>query len=816
MDKYCGIHGRDQAAEDIYTQIDEKKSSGILVLGHHGSGKKYVLKKTAELLGNQSDISVVRFAGDQIVEQDKPYSLTQMEFEFSLSVYIGLSWTCSEKNDSKMDYLLNCLKAIGTAHIVLFAPDFEECHSEVKDVLRMLMRNRTFIEQQLSKTVTILASACDYVSIGDVPINTVSLPDYTLPDIREYVEKILCYYPHDEEYDIKYKKLYEICGSDFSLVNLLYRDLFENGLEFSNSLEALVSQKMERLKRLGDGNAIKPKDIEEIVMTCALSAEYFSRFEISKTAERPEEMVNESVQLSISEHLFKEVNTNLFDFTSPDVKGVLEEKMIAQHNTRLLSYYNYLTYYRIDEYFLRAYYMIKYDKAISENSYSLLILATEQAFMFNDEWIEDKIRKYIEIYGSQAMREQYNRIAQAYRHHVKREYQQSLHALPDIGDSEIGGVGRIELARLKFKNYYLLAQKSSFDFKQVLSTLKEAVQNPLSLEVQEGLLFEEERIFKLKIIYDIAPFVLDSENDYDGFQKLYDEARCILAKEKEKSSRKKTIQYINSIFNRKAFLFANPMATMPYYNDAKAFFRKNCIWDEYCITLASQAGTCLACHQYKEAVEFCEAAYKKIQECHITIPQAKKLHNNYIIAKFLLLEEQSADAAIPEEKARQTARDLERMADGPACGTKHVLLTNAASLYLYSDELEQYRRIKRTIEVSLACDDVSNVLDNKVNDFYRYHFAWFELFYHMRQEEWEVCEEILDCLDGFVPALFKKQETLWQEKNEAASLLIKHRTIVTGYQFSLHLVKTSHRETDLAQFYHRGLMLSDLQYTSYN
>lgn len=816
MKQYRGLQGRNQAATDIYAQICQKNPSSILILGRHGTGKKYILEKVAEKLQSNSDMSILRFAGDQIAEQGKKYPLTKREFGLNFSVYIGLSWTSSEKNNSKMDYLLNCLKKVGASHIVLLIPDLEECHGAAKEILSILLHDKVFIENQLSKTVIVLASACDTNPIGNVPIGKMILPDYTISDVREYVESILCYHTQDEELDAKYQKLYEICGADLSLVNLLYHDLFEKDLEFSYSLESLVVQKMERLKQLGDSSFIKPKDIEEIIMTCALSAEYFSRFEISKAAERSEEMVNESVQLSISERLFKEVRTNLFDFTSPDVKGVLEEKMIAQHNTRLLGYYNYLTQYRTDEYFLRAYYMIKYDQAISENSYSLLILAIEQAFMFNDEWIEGKVREFIKSYGSSNNNEQYDYIIQAYRHHKNREYQQSIQALSEIGDCDIGRIGRIELARLKFKNYYLLAQTYSFDCKQTLSKLKQAIQSRLLLDAQEGLFLEEERIFKLKIIYDIAPYILDSENDYEGFQKLYDEARCILAKEGEKSSRKKTVQYINSIFNRKAFLFANPMAAMPYYDDAKAFFRKNCIWDEYCITLSSQAGTCLACRQYEKAVRFCEEAYKKIQEYHVTIPKKEKLDNNYMIAQFLLMEEQSTDVTELEERAQLTAEKLTKMAVGPACGTKHVLLTNAASLYLYSNELEQYRLIKEAIEASLSCDDVSNLYDNTVNDFYRYHFAWFELFYHMQLEQWEECEKIINCLDGFIPALFKKQETLWQEKNKAAALLIKHKIIVTGYQFSLHLVKTSHRETDLAQFYHRGLMLSDLQYTAYD
>lgn len=815
MENYSGLHGRDQAAEYISTQMQGARPSSILVLGRHGTGKKYVLEKVSKELQKCPNLAILRFAGDQIVEQDSKYCLKKKEFELSLSVYVGLAWTTSEKNDSKMDYLLNCLKKVNAAHIILFAPDIEEYHSEAKDMLNMLLSNKAFIEQQLSKTVDVLVSTCNRVFINNIPI-VINLPDYTLTDVKEYVETILCYHPCDSACDEKHKRLYEICGADLNLVNLLYRDLFENSLEFSRSLELLVSQKVERLKQRGNGSSIKPKDIEEIVMTCSLSTECFSRFEISKTSERPEEMVNESVQISMNECMLKEVSTNLFDFTSPDVKGVLEEKMIVQHNTRLLSYYNYLIQYRADEYFLRAYYMIKYDKAISENAYSLLILAIEQAFMFNDKWIGDKIQEFIKTYGCMAMEEQFNHIVLAYQQYKEQKYQQSLQALSDVDDIEIGRIGKLELTRLRFKNYCLLAQTSSFDFKQALETLKEAVQSPIFLQAQEGLLSEEERIFKLRIIYDIAPYVLDTENEYNDFQRLYEEAHCILVTEQEKSSRKKTVQYINSIFNRKAFLFANPMAAMPYYNDAKSFFFRNCIWDEYCITLASQAGTCLACRQYKEAVQFCEEAYEKMREYNIAIPKKEKLDNNYIIANFLLLEDQSDDVIELEEEALQTAHKLEKMAVGSPCATKHVLLTNTASLYLYAGKLNEYRRIKGIIETSLGCVDVSDLADSRINDFYRYHFAWFELFYHMHHKEWAICEEIINRLEGFIPALFKKQEALWQEKNKAALSLISHKEVVTGHQFSLHLVKTNHRETDLAQFYHRGLMLSDLQYTSYN
>ena len=51
-------------------------------------------------------------------------------------------------------------------------------------------------------------------------------------------------------------------------------------------------------------------------------------------------------------------------------------------------------------------------------------------------------------------------------------------------------------------------------------------------------------------------------------------------------------------------------------------------------------------------------------------------------------------------------------------------------------------------------------------------------------------------------------------KNTAVGNLIMNQKKVSGYEFSTKLVQCRFRERELSRFYHRGLMLSDLQYTS--
>ena len=71
-------------------------------------------------------------------------------------------------------------------------------------------------------------------------------------------------------------------------------------------------------------------------------------------------------------------------------------------------------------------------------------------------------------------------------------------------------------------------------------------------------------------------------------------------------------------------------------------------------------------------------------------------------------------------------------------------------------------------------------------------------------------------LPGFIPALFKKQEKFWEMKDQALADVIRKRISMSAYDFCHNLVHVNRKENTLSRFFFRGLMLSDLQYTSYN
>jgi len=81
--------------------------------------------------------------------------------------------------------------------------------------------------------------------------------------------------------------------------------------------------------------------------------------------------------------------------------------------------------------------------------------------------------------------------------------------------------------------------------------------------------------------------------------------------------------------------------------------------------------------------------------------------------------------------------------------------------------------------------------------------------------EWAKAEQYVILLKDFVPALFKKQEVFWEKKNSSVQYMIDNKQTTNPFDFCNNLVDTNRNEQTISKFFYRGLMVSDLQYTSY-
>ena len=347
----------------------------------------------------------------------------------------------------------------------------------------------------------------------------------------------------------------------------------------------------------------------------------------------------------------------------------------------------------------------------------------------------------------------------------------------------------------------------------ILEWCKEFAKNELCLDVP--YISADETILRLRIIYDIAPCVLDCLNQYDEFQVLFEKSKELSRRNTKALYGRNLGLYIENVFNRKAFLFVNQTQCTIYYHKAKKYFKENEIWDEYCITLVCEAGTDIVLQQYEEAIDCCNQVLLICQNKNIQLPLIEKLYNNKIIAEFLLYEKTSINQKTRDSAAKKAIKELKKLLLSRSCATEFVILTNICSLSLYCNNDKQYTVYKQKIEKLYGCQDISDIDDLLIDDFYRYYFSWFELYRNIRDERWDNAETIINKLEGFVPSLFRKQEVFWDQKNTAIKELITSQKVINSYDFCNNLVKCSQRENVLAKFFHRGLMLSDLQYTSY-
>ena len=482
----------------------------------------------------------------------------------------------------------------------------------------------------------------------------------------------------------------------------------------------------------------------------------------------------------------------------------------------LISYYNYYAQNESDEYYIRAHYIYKYQGHLSDISESLFLLAYSFAKRISDE---TKINLIENIFVSvdierkrrfEKIKKFYNDILNdAELFEVSSDYDELQNELFDI----------TVLAEITCEYFGLLYRKTPMNSPTAIHILNKCIEyakNELILDTQEvdGLVQIDEKVLRLKIIYDIAPCVLDQRNDYETFQKIYHLSKELTGG--KISKRQKSIgEYVENVFNRKAFLFANQASCDIYYEKAKNYFRRNEIWLEYYITLVCQAGTYIVIQDFEKAISICQKVREECEEKEIQLPQIEKLQNNEAIAEFLLVEQQAKSLASVKRAARKALSTLKKLINKKANATQYVIYTNICSLCLYIDDREQYNKYKNKFEKLHKCINIADINDESIDDFYRYYFAWFELYCAISDGNWHTAKKIVYSLDNFIPALFRKQEIFWEAKISAVKTLILNKEKKNAYDFCNNLVQTKRHEQILSKFFYRGLMISDLQYTSY-
>lgn len=833
---YKNLNSRNELVDRLVEEyINSSASEASVILGNHGCGKTYVLFEVINKL--QSKNSLNKKIQVYIAENDKlslynnstGCSADGVETSISLPLRWGIgfdiSTTLSKKSsESQFNHICNLLKKRFSSDILICIPKYSEQDNRLKLLISLLVANLPRIKKTFKHNLFFLVSNLDDSCINDFlecsSVVKIILEDYEENDILQYLVKKHNVIVEQEEVIEKLKQIKKICASNLKLVDFLYVDFVEQNLDFFRALESVVSYRLSQLKKDGIKQNINEYDMEDIILTSSISLKSFGSYEIAKITNKKTDAVRQSLQLAQKQVILKKNPLNFYAFACEEIQTILRKEIIYKNKERYLDYYNYYSEQEQDQYYLRAYYLWIYNGCVKDEIFALLILAYSEALNFNNLAQIKKIESIIFKEENSYFCEDYKQIKSFYNMlcNYCTDYLKLRDVYYDLQKDYFEVPLKAELARAFFHFMYKHYVPWNLYLKQTLNQIIQYARETIYLSISKypiEISVVDETVLRLRIIYDISPFVLDSLNDVDLFKEMYDLSLILSNNMRTSQSNRSIAKYMENIFNRKAFLFVNQMQCNIFYDKAKKYFYDNCIWDEYCITLICEAGTDIVIQKYDEALRCCRKAKQVSQERDISIPQPQKLMNNIIIADFFKYEQKHS----PKKcfmYAKKAAKKLQKNLRRVPCATEFVIITNICSLYLYSGNILEYCKYKKYIERLMDCNNVSDINDEDIDDFYRYYFGWFEVYKCILEEKWIHAEKITDNLKGFVPSLFKKQEVFWDKKLLALKKIINEKKKINGYDFCKNLVPLKRRASELAVFFCRGLMLSDIQYTSYD
>lgn len=807
---------RDEFSDKLATIILESPSRSFQFIGKNGVGKEYVLSKVEYQLKKRCDI--YRIVSDSLMKKNQRISTHSFNVAFTLSNFIGLSLSPVKNETLKINYIISNLKALTLKKIVIIsALDYDILPTESREFINLLLYNKKFIEEKIKRKITvIITSNSDYFN-ENYGVENIVFKDYEEIDVRDYLINI-CGYTSFQITDEKLNQIYKLCRTNFDLIKN-YSNLILNSDETNNTIESIVDTKLNYYIKTGCKYSISKEELRSIIYASSMSIHMLTPDMISYINSISQESAEKGFECAIDENFLEEDHTlqlrqtNNFIFISEDEKKYIFQQAEPSYLKKISSYYIYLSNIAEDEYFERSQYLTRYYGTINKNVFALIILSLSKSFLFSDQLSQNKIISFFYENNRENKYEQlFDKIIMAYREHHKNNYINSNMFIAEIDYSDVNPVLAAELRRLEFKNGFLSKAITPQKLYSLSQELQTHLEQKLVLTTEFLSESKDEKILSLRIIFDLAPFILDTQNDKESFCKLYVDSLVLVKYIYNHFVNKNFAEYIINVFNRKAFLFAPPANAAVYYEQAVAYFKDNKIWHEYVIALASKAGNEIALHKYSNAINNCKTAIEKMEDCLIDIPQKEKIFNNMYIAEFLFYETQDVTKQDLQEKAINTITNLGGLLSTTACGTNHVILTNIASLYLYAGKENKYNQTKERLESSLQCQDVSNVADVKINDFYRYHFAWYEFYVNLQHSNWRKCTQIINTLNKFYPSIFHNYEKM-DLRVEAAQSLVKRKTIPDIKDYGINMLQ--YAPSDRKRHTSRGLPLSDLQYTSW-
>lgn len=267
------------------------------------------------------------------------------------------------------------------------------------------------------------------------------------------------------------------------------------------------------------------------------------------------------------------------------------------------------------------------------------------------------------------------------------------------------------------------------------------------------------------------------------------------------------IELYRNILNRKSYLLKDSLSAVSDCKLSLKYFEENNNLQELYMTLNTLMCLEIVNDNLKSALEY----KNKIAGLELSKNMKENLQYYKSEMNFILLDffDGSIDkmCAIDKYKAFFNNKNILLTKT-----SKNILCLNICALSLENNDIETYKKYKNIFEKENEIDEVVDFENNLIDDFYLYHFAWFEFGLNIMENNKKNAKFIYNKLNSLVPTIYRKESDILNKKYILYKDIFQYMPL-NGEKFSNYIF---HKKTNIreARFFFRGFMLSDIHHTS--
>lgn len=671
-------------------------------------------------------------------------------------------------------------------NIVIVLNDFNNQEEDMRSCISNIGYNiNQYLEDYNKDSITILLFSKNQDDIKVIKnCSLIEIDNLNADDI--YNLAINCTEFKNLPYD-EFKKVYELnsgnCNKTFFTLRLLKNDNYRlNNETVDNLINKLI-------KKVNDEIKFKDTNTGYVLRLFSVFPRLFDPYEVIKLDSKIEESELER-NIDILEKLIvlkkENVDTNYYSMIQ-----VLKENIFNQNlknrKTIFETYYKYLTKYFPLEFQRKIDLQTNYLHDIDEIKFQYLL---KYEYYYTNQMHDniDDLFNYIDS------NDDLNELKSMFNDASYFNYNR----LSSLSDKYACNNKKLNAFWIKKDIEYFSTSNNDY---VKLKNLCDILYNI----VIEDKIFDEDPFYKVLYLIVLIPQYIDKFNDEDKTNKLLQELEET-DKQPCSNETRENIELCKNILYRKSYLFKNvDSAIFDCKVSLKYFKMKNNIPELY-MTLNT-----LMCLEIVE--DKIESAIKRKEQIEI-LDLDKSIKDEYQYYKtemnFILLDifDNKIDnkhAIDRYERILYDNKDISKT-------TINIICLNICALSLESDDICTYKKYKDKIQKINGIDEIVDFENQSIDNFYIYHFSWFEFGLKIMEGKIEEAKNIYKRLNDFIPTIYKKDGEILYKKHKLFNDIFKNKSL-NGEQFSNYIFnkKTNVRE---ARFFFRGFMLSDIHHTS--